>query len=249
MWERLDVEEMPASEESVLLVSLSTMAPQYAPLYSHARELARFLMKKLPSKRFATLYSSSLPAAVTIGDNGVARLYSNQFHVLGGKKRVIVLEGDGSPFEDQQEYASSVLSFAKELGTTEVVSVGARWSENPAPPGTPLKPVGYATDPDSVKELEGCGVTITKGEPGPFFPNLVVGMSVDYGMRGFKVGVDHGEPIPHPRSLIQIIGVLSKLLGIDVDTRSLATRAKEMESEAPEQGLPEVPRERGGIYG
>ena len=64
MWERLEVEEMPAVEESVLLVALSTMAPQYEPLYSHARELSRFLLRKMEFKRFATLYSSSLPADV-----------------------------------------------------------------------------------------------------------------------------------------------------------------------------------------
>ncbi len=249
MWERLEVEETPAVEDSVLLVALSTMAPQYAPLYSHARELARFLLKKLQFKRFATLYSSSLPAAVTIEENGVARLHSNQFYLLQGRKRVIMLAGDGSPFDDQQEYAHSVLSFARQLGAKEVVSIGARWSDSPAPAAAGLRPVGYATDPEGVKELEGYGVTITKGEPGPFFPNLIVGMAVDYEMRGFKLGVDHGEPIPHPRSLIQIIGVLSKMLAVEVDTKALAARARELEREATEGALPEVRREREGIYG
>ena len=249
MWERLEVEEMPGEEDSVFLVSLSTMAPQYAPLYSHARELSRFLLKSLDSKMFATLYSSSLPAGVTVEQDGVARLYSNQFHSFRARKRIVMLSGDGSPFEDQQEYAHSVLSFASRLGAREVVSVGARWSDSPAPPGSPLNPVGFATDGPGVRELEECGVTITRGEPGPFFPNLVVAMAPDYGMRGFKVGVDHGEPLPHPRSVMLIVGVLSKLFGLGVDTRALEARAKEMEREAPEQGLPEVPRERGGIYG
>ena len=160
-----------------------------------------------------------------------------------------MLAGDGSPFDDQLEYAHSVLSFARQLGVKEVVSIGARWSETPAPAGTALTPVGFATDAAGVRELEGFGVTITKGEPGPFFPNLVVGMDVDYEMRGFKLGVDHGEPLPHPRSLVKIIGVLSKMLGLEVDTSALSARAKELERERPEQDLPDVPRERGGIYG
>ncbi|HUH99739.1 MAG TPA: PAC2 family protein [Nitrososphaerales archaeon] len=239
---------MPAKEDSVLLVALSTMAPQYAPLYSHARELAKFLLDKAPFARFATLYSSPLPASVAIEEDGVARLQSNQFYLGAGTRRIVMLGGDGSPVDDQQEYAHSVLSFARQLGVKEVVSVGARWSESPTPPGAVLRPVGFSTDSQGVKELEGYGVTITKGEPGPFFPNLVVGMAVDYGMRGFKVGVDHGEPVPHPRSLIQIVGVLSKMLGLRVETKGLMARAKEMEK-APVGGLPEVPRERGGIYG
>lgn len=241
-------EEIP-SEDSVMLVALSTMTPQYVPLYSHARELAKFLLAKVDFKRFATIYSSSLPAAVVIGDDGVVRLNSNSFYWTRAKRRLIMLAGDGSPLDDQQDYAHSVLSFARGLGVKEVVSVGARWSESPVPPGAGLKAVGYATDASGVKQLEGYGVTITKSEPGPFFPNLVVGMAEDYGMRGFKLGVDHGEPLPHPRSLIQIVGVLSKMLGLSVDTKELVAKAKELESAAPPEGLPEVPRERGGIYG
>lgn len=249
MWERLEVDEKPAAEDSVLLVALSTMAPQYEPLYSHARELSRFLLRKMDFKKCAALYSSSLPADVAIGEDGLVRLRSNSFYSCPGKRRVIMLAGDGSPFDDQQWYANSVLSYASRLGVREVVSVGARWSETPVPPGAPLKPVGFATDAGAVRELERLGVTITKGEPGPFFPNLVVGMAADYGMRGFKIGVDHGEPRPHPRSLIEILGVLSQMLGFDIDLKELAARAKEMEREGPEESLPEVRRERSGIYG
>jgi proteasome assembly chaperone (PAC2) family protein len=249
MWEKLVVDEEPGAEDSVLVVALSTMAPQYEPLYSHARELSRFLLRKMEFRKFATLYSSSLPADVAIGDDGLLRLRSNSYYLSSAKRRVIMLAGDGSPFDDQQEYANSVLGYARRLGVEEVVSVGARWSESPVPAGIPLKPVGFASDAAGVKELEELGVTITKGEPGPFFPNLIVGMAGDYGMRGFKVGVDHGEPLPHPRSLLQILGVLSKMLGFSVDTRELLARAKELEKEGAESALPDVRRERGGIYG
>jgi proteasome assembly chaperone (PAC2) family protein len=249
MWERLEVDEMPGVEESVLVVALSTMVPQYQALYSHARELSKFLLQKLEFKKFAALYSSSLPPEVVIDGDGVSRLHSNEFYSYAGRRRVILLAGDGSPFDDQQEYAHSVLSFASQLGAKEVISIGARWSESPAPAGARFRPVGYATDFAGVTELEGLGVSITKGEPGPFFPNLVVAMAEEYGMRGYKLGVDHGEPAPHPRSLIEIIGVLSQMLGFAIDLKELVARAKEMEREGPKEGLPEVPRERTGIYG
>ena len=54
MWERLEVDETPTVEESVLLVALSTMVPQYRELYSHAREFARFLIRKLEFKKFCS---------------------------------------------------------------------------------------------------------------------------------------------------------------------------------------------------
>jgi proteasome assembly chaperone (PAC2) family protein len=246
-----EVDEMPKTEDSVLLVSLSTMSTQYLALYSHARELSKFLLSKLEFKRFASLYSSSLPPAVAVGDDGLARLHRNNFYSFSGRRRIIMLAGDGSPFDDQQQYAHTVLSFAHQLGTKEVISIGARWSESPVPAGVALKPVGFGTDKEAVKELESIGVTITKSEPGPFFPNLVVGMAEAYGMRGYKVGIDHGEPLPHPKSLIQIIGVLSKMLDLDVDLRELVERSKEMEriGSQVQEGLPQVPRERAGIYG
>jgi len=249
MWERLEVDEMPAVEESVLLVALSTMAPQYMALYSHARELSKFLLRKMEFRRFATLYSSALPPAVVIGEEGIARLNSNSFYSFAGRRRIIMLAGDGSPFDYQQEFAHSVLSFARQLGANEVISIGARWSESPVPARSLLRTVGFASDAAGITELQGLGVTITKSEPGPFFPNLLVGMAEAYGMRGFKLGVDHGEPSPHPKSLIQIIGVLSEMLGLQLDLKELVARAKDMEREGTQEALPEVRRERGGIYG
>ena len=190
-------------------------------------------MRKVEFKKFATLYSSALPPEVGIEDDGIASLRSNQFYSHAGKKRIIMLAGDGSPFDDQPQYAHAVLSFARKLGAKEVISIGARWSESPVPPGEHLKPVGFATDAAGVKELEGLGVTITKSEPGPFFPNLVVGMATEYGMKGYKLGVDHGEPTPHPKSLIQILGVLSKMLGLDLDLKELVVPCEGSGREGP----------------
>jgi proteasome assembly chaperone (PAC2) family protein len=68
-------------------------------------------------------------------------------------------------------------------------------------------------------------------------------------MRGYKLGVDHGEPMPHPKSLIQITGVVSKMLGLDIDLKELVARAKDLDRVKPQEGLPEVARERSGIYG
>lgn len=249
MWERLEVEGRPAVEDSVLIVALSTMVPQYESLYSHARELAKFMLRKMEFTRFATLYSSSLPADVAIGDDGLVRLRSNSFYSCAGRRRIIMLAGDGSPLDDQHEYAHSVLSYARQLGVKEVISIGARWSESPVPAGFPLRAVGFATDAAGVKELELLGVAITRSEPGPFFGNLVVGMAVDYGMKGYKLGVDHGEPLPHPLSVTKIIDVLSKMLAFDVDVKELVVRARELETQGTEEALPDVRRARGGIYG
>jgi proteasome assembly chaperone (PAC2) family protein len=248
MWEKLDVEEAPKLDGAILLVALSTMAPQYRTMYSHARELSKYLLRKLEFRRIATLYSSSLPPAVSIADDGMARLHSNSFNLHEGRRPLVMVAGDGSPFDDQHQYAHSILSFSQRVGATSLISIGARWSDAPIAPGSTPKVVGFSTDSDGVKELEGRGVAVTKSEPGPFFPNLVVGMAVGYGMRGYKLGVDHGEPIPHPRSVIQILKVLEGMGGFEVETKELEERAEGMKEE-PQGALPEMPKERGGIYG
>ncbi len=232
----------------MLIVALSTMAPQYRALYSHARELSEYMMRHLEFKKLATLYSSSLPPAVAIADNGVVRLHSNGFYHHAAGRDIIVFCGDGAPFDDQQQYGHAVLSFAQQLGVAELVSIGARWAEAPVPTSVRPRVVGYSTDDEGVKELERLGVLITRNEPGPFFANLVVGMASQYDMRGYKLGVDHGEPIPHAKSLIEIFAVLSKMASFEVSMAELEERARETASQAPES-LPEVRRERGGIYG
>ena len=261
VWERLEIDDQAeleammtatttVAQETVLLVALSTMVPQYQALYSHAKELSKFLLGQLDFKKVATMYSSTLPPEVVIEGSGLMRMHSNQFYTYPGIRRVVMLAGDGSPFDDQQQYAHSVLSFARLCQVKEVISVGARWSESPVPAGSPLTPVGFATDHSGVSRLEDLGVTIIKSEPGPFFPNLVVAMAEDYGMRGYKLGVDHGEPAPHPRSLIQIVSILSKMLGLTFDLTELTAKASEVESDAPSrENLPNIPREPTGIYG
>ena len=248
MWERFDVEEEPRLDDAILLVALSTMAPQYRAMYSHARELSKYLLGKMEFRKIATIYSSSLPPAISIADDGIARLNSNGFHLYEGKRPLVMVAGDGSPFDDQHQYAHSILSFSRGLGVRSMISVGARWSEAPIAPGSTPKVVGFSTDTEGVKELEARGVVVTKSEPGPFFPNLIVGMAAGYGMRGYKLGVDHGEPTPHPRSVIQILRVLQGMGGFEVETKELEERAEGMKEE-PQGSLPEVPRERGGIYG
>ena len=67
-------------------------------------------------------------------------------------------------------------------------------------------------------------------------------------MRGYKLAVNHGEPIPHPKSVREFLAVLSKMIDLQVDTTDLEEQAKRMpelldtETESPSRP------EREGIY-
>ena len=46
--------------------------------------------------------------------------------------------------------------------------------------------------------------------------------------QGYKLSVDHGEPIPHPKSQIAILEVLSKMFQLDVDMSDLVAQSREL---------------------
>ena len=63
-------------------------------------------------------------------------------------------------------------------------------------------------------------------EPAPFFASMVVGLAKEYGMRGYKLSVDHGEPSPHVKSVAKMLGILSTVIGFEVSLEELRSQAK-----------------------
>jgi proteasome assembly chaperone (PAC2) family protein len=251
MWENIvETGDRPRLRDPVLVVALSTSNPQYRSLYSHARELGIFMLKKMEFKKFATIYASALPPAIVISDEGTARLISASFYQFSGGRDVVLLAGDTSPMDEQYEFCDTLLRFAKELGVVDVISIGTRWTEAVALPTFTPKVLGFATDQKGVDELTGLGVTIIKDEPAPFFASIVVAMAKAHGMRGYKLSVDHGEPIPHPKSLVELLRVLTKMLQIEVDPADLEASAKAMEADLQDEPSVDLPpRARSGVYG
>jgi len=216
-----------------LLVAVSTSSSQYKALYSQARELSNYLLKTLKFEEVAVLRSSALQPEVIVKEDGTAILPACRFHVHRGKGDLLLFAGDSSPSDDQFEFARMVLDFGKKAGVKEVYSVGARWSENPVPAFEDPHVNGFATDKEGVKKLKEHGVEIIESEPAPFFASMIVGMASEYGMRGYKISVDHGEPIPHTRSVIKMLEVLSAMIGFKVDMNELKALVKAPPQERP----------------
>ena len=230
MWNKLQIIEEPKNlRDPVLLVSVSTSNPQYRLLYSQARELGRFLVKKLDFKMIASVYASSMSPEIRIGKNGVASLVSNNFyHRVGEERDYLLFAGHSSPLQDEFEYTDFILTYAKKLGVKELVSFGARWTEPVLSPLEPPKVLGFASDEEGVSKLKQAGVTVLKNESAFYFANVIVPLSKFYELRAYKLSVDHGEPSPHPRSLISFLTVLSKLIGLKADLTDLNTQSKEL---------------------
>ncbi len=223
-----------------LIVAVSTSIPQYRALYSQARELAKHMMKSMKFDEVAVLHSSAFAPEVIVRDDGTSVLPSCRFYVHRGKKDILLFAGDASPMDDQHLFASTLLEFAKKVGVDELYSVGARWSETPQPQFQEPEVNGFATDKEGVRKLKRHGVKVIEAEPAPFFASMVVGMAKDYGIKGYKISVDHGEPAPHTRSVIRMLEALSAMMDFGVELDDLRSQIK-----APPQ---ERPPGTGAIY-
>ncbi len=216
MW--LDFEKMrtPTLKNPAMVVAVSTSLQQYRAMYSQARELGEYMLTRMKFERIATIRASAFPPEVIIRDGDVSTLPECHFHLNRGERDLVLFTGDTSPIEGQYEFATTLLDYAEELGVKELYSVGARWAENPLPPGTEPEPNGFSTDRVGVAKLKKNGVKIVTEEPAPFFASMVVGMAKEHGIRGYKLSVDHGEPSPHSRSVGRLLSVLSTMAGFQV---------------------------------
>jgi proteasome assembly chaperone (PAC2) family protein len=210
-----------------MVVAVSTSMPQYRPLYSQGRELANYLLEKMKFEEVAEMHSSAFPPEVLVRSDGISTLLSCKVYVNKGKRDLLLFAGDTSPMEDQFELAETVLSFAKRSGVKDLYSVGARWADSPVPQFQEPEVNGFASDEAGAKVLKDHGVKMIESEPAPFFASLVVGLAKEYGIRGYKVSVDHGEPSPHPRSVVRMLEVLMKMIGFEVNLDDLKAQMTE----------------------
>jgi proteasome assembly chaperone (PAC2) family protein len=216
-----------------LLVAVSTSIPQYRALYSQARELANYLLKTLKFEEVAVIHSSAFPPEVMVSEDGTATLPSCRFYVHRGKSDLLLFAGDSSPMEDQYHFTEALLGYAERAGVREVYSVGARWSEIPLPAFQEPRLKGFATDREGVDRLKEHGVEIVEAEPAPFFASMVVGMAGRHRMKVYKIQVDHGDPMPHTRSVIKMLEALSRLIGFEVGLDELRAQVKLPPQERP----------------
>lgn len=225
MWTDFEEAGRLRATKPAMVVAVSTLAPQYRALYSQARELADYMLKKMKFEKVATVRASAFPPEVLVRGDGLTSLPECSMYISRGKRDILLFAGDTSPMDDQHEFADFILGKAKAMGVEEIYSIGARWAENPAPPEAAPQPSGFATDHVGVARLKKHGVKIIGEEPAPFFASMVVAMAKDRGMRGYKLSVDHGEPSPHVRSVIALLGILGEMAGFQVDLTDLRARA------------------------
>ncbi len=208
-----------------LIIAVSTSMPQYRALYSQAKEMGEYMLRKMSFEQIGTVRSSAFPPEVLVREDGLSTLPACSLYLHRGKHDLLLFAGDTSPADEQYEFAQFLLEKAKEMGVKDLYSVGARWAENPLPPEAEPLATGFATDAIGVAKLKKSGVKVLGDEPAPYFASMVVAMAKDIGIRGYKISVDHGEPSPHVRSVAKLLGILSEMAGFEVDLAELLSKA------------------------
>jgi len=225
MWIDFVQDGVPALKNPVMIVAVSTSMPQYRALYSQARELAEYLLRKMDFKKIGTVRASAFPPEVLVRDDGLSALPECRFYLSRGKRDLLLFAGDTSPADEQYEFAEFILNVALKMEVKEMYSVGARWTENPLSSEAEPQAAGFSTDPSGVARLKKQGVRILGEEPAPFFASMVVAMAKDVGIRAYKLSVDHGEPSPHVRSVTKLLEILAAMASFEVDLDELRAKS------------------------
>jgi uncharacterized protein (TIGR00162 family) len=177
-----------------------------------------YMVRQLGAKRLAELYSPYFPYHVITTRGGGVRLPRAQFHYFmnNGGNDIIFCTSDSQAqsLEGQFEVVEKILTYAKNLGTKTVITIGGYSSRG----GEQPKAVCIATDKKLTDRILSAGA-----EPSPL-GNPIVGLSgVTLGISklvGLEAACILGETIGHlpdPESAKQVLTVLQRLLEISID--------------------------------
>ncbi len=235
MWEKWVFHSDTKLTNSSMIFALSTGMPQYYMLYSQARELARYLLERIEHERLASYYSASMEEMVYVNDESQAELpgyYVDRLKLPHSEASgdLLLFSGNASPRQHTYEFCDSLLRVAKDRwGLRTIVSLGARWTEEPTQLTVESSKVyGFGGTAEDAALLRSLGVLEHPSEVAPFVANMIVGLSPLYGISGMKLAVDHGEVRPHPKQVKSLLTVLQKMLGFELDLSQLDEEAEKL---------------------
>jgi uncharacterized protein (TIGR00162 family) len=188
-------------------------------LGSVGRIVAQELIKTLNAKRIATLYSPSFPYYALVNKNGLARLPRNEFYYWrsrDGRKGIVVITGDCQPQTStgQYEIADVIIDYARKYSATLMVTVGGYSSEKK----DEAEIVGAATSTDMIKRLTELGVVVNRaGIPVVGVSGLILGLAQPNEIPAVCLLGETAGYVPDPKAAKSVLGVLAKLLAVEVD--------------------------------
>ena len=194
---------------------------------------ADFIVKSLKAKKFATILSEHLPPQVILDDDCVIRMASNElWYAEVNGRDIVFLTGDFQAMTPDGQFLFCKNLFdndLKKLDISEIYTLGGygtgKLVDNP-------RILGAVSDIGMKGRLEECGVVFSPGEPGPGIVGAS-GLFVGFGqMAGIPAACLMGETsgfFVDYKSAIELINVLEKLMGFEIDKKELLEGAEHID--------------------
>jgi len=201
------------------------------------RIAAGYLVEELGAEKFAELFSSHFMPFVLLHQSAAVHVLKNEFYFWKAKKPgqrdLIILIGDSQSVDPEGHYevVEEILDYMEKLGVKDVITLaGLSVGEQKEKP----KIIGAASTPEVVKKYGKYNIDFDSGSKiGTIVgaSGLLIGLGRYRKMDGLcLLGETAGLPlIPDPKSAEALLGVLTKILGIKIDTSKIQQKVKEME--------------------
>ena len=193
---------------------------------------AEHMMEELGAEKIAEIRSIFFPPQVLVDEAGVAHLPKNEIYRYADEKtRIMFLIGDFQSGSAEGHYilTDTYLDIAEKLGIKRIYTLGGygvgRLIEE-------IRVIAAVNDEKLKEEVTNAGAVFAQDEPGGGIigaSGLLLGLGVKRGMEGICLMGETSGYIVDPKSSNCLLAVLSKMLGISIDSAKLQERAAEME--------------------
>ena len=203
------------------------------PGIGHVGKLvADHLIDELGGELVAEIYSLHFPPQVVIDGEGIARLVCNEiYRCEKDGKAILFLVGDFQSTSPEGHYilAESYLDIAEELGVQRIYALGGYGVGHLVEDPRILSAVNMEHLRPEVEAAGGSFENVGTGGAIVGASGLLLGRGEVRGIEGICLMGETSGYIVDPRSADSLLGVLSSLLGIEVDHTFLQERAEDME--------------------
>ena len=225
------------------------------PGVGHVGKLvADHMVEELDAEKIIEIYSPHFPPQVMVKEDGTIRQVRNEiyaYHGREGEPDLLIIVGDyqSATNEGHYELCGIFLDLAESYHVKRIYALGGYGTGQFVDKPTVM---GAATSIELVTEMKDKGVVFHENEPGGGIigvSGLLLGLGALRGMDAVcLMGVTSGYLVD-PKAATEVLRILCRILGIEVDVHALEERATEMEKiigKLQEMERAQAPYEAGG---
>lgn len=224
----LNIQQQPKLKKPVLLAA-------WPGISNVAMEVAVYLCNKLEATEFAEIETAAFfkPVGVLVHENvvQVPVFPENKFYFVKipkGKNDLVVFIGESQPDQNQYELALAILDAAQKFKVKRVYTCAAALVQHSVEKS---RVWGAATKTRLLKELAGYDITLRGDFQIRGLNGLLLGAAKERAMDGVCLlgeTPQYAAEMPNPIASYAVLGVLSKMLGLELDLSDIAKQAQEM---------------------